>query len=208
MVKNAHSIGYVGSFRRPSSAKMGFLTAIYGLGALIAPLISTQFANARHWSFHFLTSLAIALADTIALALIFRGRTQNGDFHLLSLPYNTHSLCTIECLAEIDQDADAETLAAMAGEREKNKNPFISLMRLRAVHCLAAFVIIYVGTEVTIGGWTVTFIITDRGGGENTGYISTGFFAGLFIGRISLLWVNAKLGERLAVFIYSAIAVG
>jgi fucose permease len=53
-------------------------------------------------------------------------------------------------------------------------------MKTRAVHLLAVFILIYVGVEVTIGGWIVTFIIKVRGGGPSAGYISSGFFGGQF----------------------------
>lgn len=48
----------------------------------------------------------------------------------------------------------------------------------------------------------------ERGGGTSSGYTSTGFYGGLAIGRIALLWVNRKIGERNAVFMYTALAIG
>lgn len=51
-------------------------------------------------------------------------------------------------------------------------------MRLKAVHLLSLFMLVYVGIEVTIGGWIVTFLINERGGGPSAGYVSSGFFAG------------------------------
>ena len=49
-----------------------------------------------------------------------------------------------------------------------------AILSIRAVYFLAAFVLIYVGTEVTLGGWIVTFIIRERAGGPSSGYISSG----------------------------------
>jgi hypothetical protein len=57
-------------------------------------------------------------------------------------------------------------------------------------------------------GWIVTFIINERGGGPASGYISSGFFGGLMLGRVALLWVNKKVGERRVVFIYATLAIG
>ncbi|KAG9103584.1 hypothetical protein FRC06_009718, partial [Ceratobasidium sp. 370] len=65
----------------------------------------------------------------------------------------------------------------------------------------------YVGTEVTIGGWIVTFLIDTRGGGASAGYVSSGFFAGLMLGRLALIWVNHKIGERRVVHIYSTLII-
>ena len=92
--------------------------------------------------------------------------------------------------------------AGSANETSKYRQ----LMRLPTVHLTALFCFIYVGTEVTLGGgyrrlkgaaklnlrtgWIVTFVIDERGGGSSSGYLSSGFFGGLALGRILLLWVN------------------
>lgn len=38
--------------------------------------------------------------------------------------------------------------------------------------------LIYVGALVTLSGWTVTYIINERGGGSNAGYVSAGYAGG------------------------------
>lgn len=92
-----------------------------------------------------------------------------------------------ECLAQIGQPAGEK------GTSEKSQ--FSQIFRLREVHLLAFFILIYVGVEVTVGGkhttsveemftqnitsgWMVTYIIDVRGGGPSSGYISSGFFGG------------------------------
>ena len=96
----------------------------------------------------------------------------------------------LDCLAEIGQ-ARTETTVA---NNEENK--YRQIFRLREVHFLAFFILIYVGVEVTLGGsflsllacnyllstlllgWTVTYILNVRGGGKSSGYVSSGFFGG------------------------------
>jgi hypothetical protein len=51
-----------------------------GAGIFASPLVSTQFAQIKHWSFHYLVSLGLTLVDIISLFLIFRGKTQDGVF--------------------------------------------------------------------------------------------------------------------------------
>jgi fucose permease len=41
--------------------KMSILHAVYGVGALVCPLVATQFATLEHWSYQYLTSLGLAL---------------------------------------------------------------------------------------------------------------------------------------------------
>jgi hypothetical protein len=42
-------------------------------------------------------------------------------------------------------------------------------------------------------GWIVTFIIRERNGGSGAGYISSGFFGGITLGRVVLMWFNRKV---------------
>ena len=76
------------------------------------------------------------------------------------------------------------------------------------MHFLAFFILVYVGVEVTIGGWIVTYIIEERHGGPSSGYISSGFFGGLTLGRVALLPINKWIGERRALYIYALLSLG
>ncbi|KIJ59385.1 hypothetical protein HYDPIDRAFT_118606 [Hydnomerulius pinastri MD-312] len=180
-LENAQSVGYVASFKENAETKMGIFMAAYRAGALSSPLVATQFAQMRHWNFHYFTSLGIAMINTAALTLVFRLRRQE------------------ECLAEIGIASEPKTTT--------ERSHFRQIFALKDVHLLAAFILFYVGAEVTIGGWSVTYIMNVRGGGPSSGYISTGFFGGLMFGRIALLWVNEKVGERLALFIYAILSI-
>ncbi|KAG2156825.1 MFS general substrate transporter [Suillus bovinus] len=197
-LQDAQSNGYVASLKDNPETKMGILHAVYGAGALSSPLVATQFAQLPHWSFHYLCSLGIALINTVSLIVVFRLKTQDG----MASTYIIEKMVEhfTECLAQIGQPAGAK------GTDEKSQ--FSQIFRLREVHLLAFFILIYVGVEVTVGGWMVTYIIDVRGGGSSSGYISSGFFGGLMLGRVGLLWVNKKVGERRVLFIYAILAIG
>ncbi|KAJ3824255.1 MFS general substrate transporter [Lentinula raphanica] len=181
-LEDAQSNGYVASLKQHSETKMGLLHATYGAGALCAPLVATQFYKMEHWSFHYLVSLSIATINTIVQIAVFRFKTQD------------------DCLAQIGQEP---------GEKgTSERSHFRQILSLRTVHLLALFILVYVGVEVTVGGWIVTFIQKVRGGGSQSGYISAGFFGGLMLGRIVLLWVNQKVGERRVLYLYSSLAIG
>ncbi|KAG2032534.1 MFS general substrate transporter [Suillus americanus] len=180
-LQNANSVSYVASIKENAEVKMGLFMAVYGAGALSSPLVATQFSHLPRWNLHYLTSLGIAITNTIALIIVFRLKPQK------------------ECLSEIGiVDVDNST-----SEHSHLRQIFAN----KDVHLLAAFALLYVGAEVTVGGWIVTYIIDVRGGGSSSGYISTGFFSGLMAGRVILLWFNEKIGERLALFIYAVLAI-
>ncbi|KAA1472078.1 MFS general substrate transporter [Dentipellis sp. KUC8613] len=181
-LQDAQANGYVASYKDNGAAKMGMLHAVYGAGALAAPLVATQFARLHHWSFHYLTSLGVALSNALVLALVFRFKRQE------------------ECLTQIGEGASEQSAS--------DDNKYRQIFRLKELHLLAFFAFVYVGVEVTIGGWIVTYAKEVRGGGESSGYISAGFFGGLMLGRVALLWLNKVIGERLVIFLYVLLAIG
>ncbi|KAF7351223.1 MFS domain-containing protein [Mycena sanguinolenta] len=181
-IQDAQANGYVACLKHSPEIKMGLLHGAYGAGALASPLVATQFAQLRHWSFHYLASLGVAILNTALLTFVFRLKTQD------------------ECLASVGE---------AAGETSTSEHStFRQILSTKTVHLIAFFILIYVGVEVTIGGWIVTYIIDVRGGGSSSGYVSAGFFGGLMTGRITLFWLNEKIGERRVLYLYSILAIG
>ncbi|KAF8609125.1 MFS general substrate transporter [Ceratobasidium sp. AG-I] len=184
-LQDAQANGLVAALPNNASAKMGLLHAVYGAGAFVAPLVATQFAQMPRWSFHYLTSLGLSLSNAIVLLVIFKLRPQD------------------EILGITHEHTEANAIDQANEQQNKYKQIFGS----RAVQLMAFFIWVYVGAEVTIGGWIVTFVIEERGGGPSAGYISSGFFGGLMLGRVALLWVNEKIGERRVVYLYTVLAI-
>ncbi|KAK7044707.1 MFS domain-containing protein [Favolaschia claudopus] len=181
-IQDAQANGYVASLKHNPEIKMGLLHGAYGAGALVSPLIATQFSQLSRWSFHYLVSLGVAISNAIVLIIVFRLKGQD------------------ECLASVGE---------AAGETSTSEHStFRQILSTKTVHLLAFFILVYVGVEVTIGGWIVTYIINVRGGGPSSGYVSAGFFGGLMTGRIALLWLNSKIGERRVMYLYSVLAIG
>ena len=97
--QDAQANGYVASLDNHKETRMGILHAVYGqcavwgtayllsfaftqsgLGAFSAPLVSTHFSTARHWSYHYFSSLSIAVTSAVVAMVVFRFKTQNGKF--------------------------------------------------------------------------------------------------------------------------------
>jgi len=181
-LQNAGANTFISGFPGNSGTRLGFLHAFYGLGAFASPLAATYFSNTKHWSFHFLISTGIALSNIVTLGLAFK-------------------LKRAEELYKDSGDQRTET------ETVDESGKYGQILRLKAVHLLAAFAFLYVGVEVTLGGWIVTFIIEERHGGKDAGYISSGFFGGLAVGRITLLWLNKLIGPRRVIYLYSVFLI-
>ncbi|KAI0323777.1 MFS general substrate transporter [Cubamyces sp. BRFM 1775] len=182
---DAGSNAFVASLSEDTSTKMGIMHALYGLGAMCSPLVSTQFARFHRWSFVYFAHIGLTIINIILQLIAFRCKSQE------------------DCLQEIGQPPPEKTKESEAG-----MNKYKQVFRLRAVHLMAFFILTYVGVEVTLGGWIVTYVIKERHGGANSGYISSGFFGGLTVGRIALLWLNKKVGEWRVIFLYVLICLG
>ncbi|CAE6455005.1 unnamed protein product [Rhizoctonia solani] len=181
-LQDALANGFVGALRNDPSTKMGIIHLLYGAGALISPIVATQFAYHPHWLYHYIIPLGIASLNLILLFSTFGFHTQE------------------ELLGPMQPKDTAEA----GGKGKKYQQVFGSW----AVQIMAAFSLLYVGAKTTLGGWIVTFVVEERGGRTTAGYISSGFYGGLMLGRISLIWLNQKVGEQQVVYVYLLLAIG
>lgn len=83
-----------------------------------------------------------------------------------------------------------------------------AIFRHRATWFCAAYFLAYVGTESAISGWVVSFMTRSR---EASPYLasisSSGFWAGMAIGRLALGFLTDRVGLKLATTIYLLCAV-
>ena len=91
----------------------------------------------RHWSYHYFSSLSLAVASAVLATVIFRFKTQEGGFPHLVGTIHTSLTCVVECLLEIGQHPQE----AEASDR----SAYRQILGLRAVHLMAFFIMVYVG---------------------------------------------------------------
>ncbi|EJC99149.1 MFS general substrate transporter [Fomitiporia mediterranea MF3/22] len=181
-IQNAQSIDFCVSVDSHSATKMGLVQSAYGIGALVAPIVAMRFAVMPRWSFHFLVSLGGALLNSALLLYAFR--LKNLD----------------EILTRAGQPTREKS--------ETQESHYSQLLKLKILHFIAIFLLLLVGVEFAVGGWIVTFVMVDRGGGTSSAYLSSGFFAGMFLGRVTLLYLNKLLGDIRAVWLYLLLCLG
>ncbi|KXL45143.1 hypothetical protein M433DRAFT_282839 [Acidomyces richmondensis BFW] len=163
---------------------LGFLHGCYGLGATIAPLISTTMITKAgvpwyYWYYVMIVAAAIELVTSLhafwsASGAVFR---------------------------------EAHPRTADAGGSRLKEATF-RRPAARVVWLSALFLLGYVGVEVALGGWIVTFMIRVRHGAAfASGMTATGFWLGITVGRLVLGFVTPRIGEKLAIAIYLPIAM-
>lgn len=77
----------------------------------------------------------------------------------------------------------------------------------RVTWLCSLFLLGYVGLEVALGGWIVTFMIRVRQGGAfASGMTATGFWLGITVGRVMLGFMTPRVGEKLAIAVRMSLA--
>ncbi|KAK1536353.1 MFS transporter [Colletotrichum costaricense] len=175
---------YIGNMARANEV-LGFLHAFYGVGGVIAPLIATTMinkANLGWWNFYYFM-LGLASIELVWCTAAFWTQTGAVYRELVS-----HSR---------SDNAGGGLRAALL------KRPYA-----RVTWLCALFLLAYVGTEVSLGGWIVQFMIQVRKANNfDSGMTSVGFWLGITLGRAVLGFVTPRLGVKLAVSVYIPIAM-
>lgn len=120
---------------------MGFAHASFGTGALVAPLIATQFSRKVHWTFYYFILLGAILLDMVVFTTVFRGKGHEEILKEMGAPEETELQDLTSHTDEGPRPTDRVHHAEVG---------FFSKHRLTALFALYLFV--YVGIEVTIGG--------------------------------------------------------
>ncbi|KAL1852455.1 hypothetical protein VTK73DRAFT_9216 [Phialemonium thermophilum] len=99
--------------------------------------------------------------------------------------------------------ADAGTSRGSPGRRLQDA------LSQKTVWVLSLFFFLYVGAEVTAGGWVVEFLISVRKGSPSrVGYVASGFWGGLALGRLVLADITHRLGDKRMISIYIVVGLG
>lgn len=159
------------------TTKMSLLHAIYGAGGTISPLVATQFAGKAYWHYYYLLSLGIAIVNACYLGVCFRGKREEVALNVAASTFDEED-------AEDSKDLDVSTnetptrdstidleIIPMPPQKQKrsSSSKMGKILREPMVWLILAYAFIYVGVEVTVGGWTTAFLQVVRGAGNSAG---------------------------------------
>ena len=171
---------WVGELDRPNEL-LGYLHALYGLGAAVSPLVAST------------------MIDKSGLAWF--------EFYYIPL-----ALCSLELITGVGafwRENGAEFVRKNTVEGSTNAGRTRAALKLRTTWTIAIFLLIYVGAEVSLSGWVVTFMIRERGAEPfPSAMTATGFWLGVTVGRLVLGFVTARFGERWTIVAYLLIGMG
>ncbi|KAJ5756912.1 uncharacterized protein N7511_007094 [Penicillium nucicola] len=167
---------------------LGFLHGIYGVGAVISPLIATSMIarGGLPWYYFYYVMVGCAAVEIVVSTSCFWKST------------------AVEFRAANRQSVEENKKGGL-------RDALFKRPAARITWLCALFLLGYVGVEVALGGWIVTFMIRVRQGGAfASGMTATGFWLGITVGRVILGFVTPRVGEKIAIsgYIVCSIAFG
>lgn len=156
----------------------------------IAPFVGTlMISKGAKWSYFYIIPLALSAISATAFFLSFRG-------------YETEET-TVRHLANADPRNSAQT------SQEAKKGILIKALTNKTTLLAGLLVAAYQGAEVSISGWVISFLIDYRKGDpDQVGYVTSGFWGGITLGRFLLVMPAHKLGDRLALIVLTVATIG
>ncbi|KAM0755301.1 MFS general substrate transporter [Meredithblackwellia eburnea MCA 4105] len=178
---------------------LGAIHAMYGTSAIISPVVATRLL-AKGMPFYRFYTLNATFAFITFSAIIFSfvgPEWADGP---------TRAASTIPREEE-------ETLLPPSGivrnghdNLESTSAPVSEVVQSLTIRRGLVFVFFHVGSQIGEAGWVVSFLRTQRGGGDRSGYGSAVFFTGLAASRIILLPITRALGRTRAIATYLVVA--
>ncbi|EXJ84843.1 hypothetical protein A1O3_05517 [Capronia epimyces CBS 606.96] len=164
---------------------LGFCHGLYGLGGIVSPLMATAMvSHGVHWAYFYLIPLSLSLSSLFFLGWTYKGFENDMAVRLLTTLERT-----------------ASRQASASGEPSKWQLLKHALGN-RVTLLGATFIFFYQGSEVAISGWVISYLIHYRNGNPaHVGNVTSGFWAGITVGRFVLTHFAHKLGEKLSVLL-------
>jgi len=162
---------------------LGAMHGCYGVGGVVSPLMATAMvSHGIRWSYFYFISLSLALTGIAFLGWSFWDYEKDTPVQLLTALERTASRRAVE--------TGEPTGNEMLKKALNNRTTLLG----------ALFIFAYQGAEVSISGWVISFLINYRDGHPaHVGYVTSGFWAGITIGRFVLVQPAHKIGARISV---------
>jgi fucose permease len=203
--QDSHANTFVSSVKT-AHRWLGFIHAMYGFGCLVSPFVATTVAssNPSRWMLFYLFPLGLSLLNLTSVVLAF-----GNSLHIIrTQPQN---------------DSGENT----SGRNRSAMNEVRQVLKLHDLWIISLFYFLYLGVSFAAGGntpknlvnftqgegiiirstgWVVKYLVDVRHGNLATmGYVPSGYYGGVFLGRLILAEPTHRFGERRMLSIYSAL---
>ncbi|EGO56826.1 hypothetical protein NEUTE1DRAFT_65672 [Neurospora tetrasperma FGSC 2508] len=186
---------WVGNMRNANEL-LGIIHGCYGLGATIGPLIATSMVTkgGLEWYTFYYVIVGLNGSELVAMTAAFWTATKE-----------------VYRAGIAESESESEGVAGAGGENERGtdkRTTTRTVMRDPIPWIVAMFLLGYVGAEVSLGGWIVTFMLKVRQAEPfDAGLTVTFFWLGLTVGRVVLGFITGRIGEKVAISVYLLLCI-
>ncbi|KAK8090723.1 MFS efflux transporter [Apiospora phragmitis] len=179
------------------TAMLGAMHGSYGVGGTVGPIIATTIVTVGHtiWSRYYFLTLSLAVINLVFATWAFWAYERD----VSSLPTTTMPPTTNTSSAAAPQPVVGSSSSAM-----------FAAFKSKVVVLGALFIFAYQGAEVSISGWVISFLMTERPASgvdpASIGYVTAGFWAGITLGRFLLSPLASRVGVGEKTFVYILVA--
>ncbi|SAL95030.1 hypothetical protein [Absidia glauca] len=163
---------------------LALIQTFYGFGALIGPLIASSVSN---WKGTYQIFCGMAGLNIVLQLFTFHDyRKQEKQ----------------------QQSTDREERQQQEGQESVSNRLIYDTLHQPILYTGAVFLLLYVGTEVCIGNWGYTFLLSRNSDAVAMARIMAGYWGGICAGRLTLGWLTLKWGEKRMIYGYVCVLIG
>jgi fucose permease len=162
------------------------LHAFFGVGALIGPALAAWITGFASWRVVWLVMAAACVPLAAGFLAVYPGRAE---------------------VAAPETPGTSGTPVARVVRDPAPRGLLASALRERGVLLGAAMLVVYVGLEISVGNWAFSYLVQARGlPATVAGYLVSGYWLGLTLGRFLISPVAARVGVSTAAMMYTCLA--
>lgn len=192
---------------------LGFIHAMYGLGLVISPFAATAIATTGRWTLFYLFPLGLSVVNLALVGAAFR-----------------ESVKILPKAGDVETEASQEPSQMSSGAMSEVKE----MLKLKDIWVFSLFFFFHLGVCFTSAGmfssllssylpqvnlrcqadtsrlgWVVQYLLSrpDPAPLSKLGYVPSGAYTGIFLGRLILAEPTHRFGERRMLLIYSVICL-
>ncbi|OBA23873.1 MFS general substrate transporter [Metschnikowia bicuspidata var. bicuspidata NRRL YB-4993] len=183
-----------------NSKYLSFFHGSYGIGATISPFLATTMIERNvRWNYVYLIILGLMIINLVNLTMAFKGADE--DLKYWDHDDETDRLLDSEASEIVSgsqtpakseagiglQDLGTHVTSIIDSSPSKSQNDSSDLklaLKNTITWNISFFTLFYQGCEVALGGWIVTYLIDYRLTTTSFGYVLSGFWGGLTLGRL------------------------
>lgn len=197
-----------------SSKYLSFFHGSYGIGATASPLYATAMVNRGvKWNYTYLIVLGLMVINLFDTWFAFAGADEDlsqWDQDDEAKSHIRHNYTENEEGVGL-HDWGAHLTSVMESEHvsiAEKKSIMKLALNNRVTWLTSIFVLLYQGSEVALGGWIVSYLLDYRNVLNSYGYVLSGFWGGLTLGRLLLTRpLHKAFGARKTIIVLALLSI-